>query len=100
MPYTVYVVVLDLLYFTLAFLSDANFDGFEADRNSTCTGPSWQFDAGITLLTIYIVLQAILMLNLLIAVLSTVHDNVSENAITEFHLARSQFIQVIFRVMC
>ncbi|CAM9651710.1 unnamed protein product [Ectocarpus fasciculatus] len=76
-----------------AMLGDPNFNRFEAGRNLTCTGPSWEFDAGITLLTMYVVLQAILMLNLLIAVLSTVHDTVSENAITEFHLARSQFIQ-------
>lgn len=35
-----------------------------------------------------------LRLNLLIAVLSTAHDAVIENAVTEFHLGRSQTIQV------
>lgn len=37
--------------------------------------------------------MAILMLNLLIAVLSTVHDSVNENAEMEFHLARNKFVQ-------
>ena len=39
------------------------------------------------------VTMAILMLNLLIAVLSTVHDTVHERAELEFNLARNQFIQ-------
>ena len=37
--------------------------------------------------------MAILMLNLLIAVLGTVHDSVSQHAEVEFHLSRNQFIQ-------
>ncbi|CAN0206945.1 unnamed protein product, partial [Hapterophycus canaliculatus] len=77
-----------------AMLGDTSFDRFQASQNVTCTGPSWKFDAGIFILVTYIVIMAILMLNLLIAVLSTVHDKVSENSVTEFHLARCQFIQV------
>lgn len=41
----------------------------------------------------YMVTMAILMLNLLIAVLGTVHDNVSQHAEVEFNLARNLFIQ-------
>lgn len=75
-----------------------DFGIFEDDRNERCTGPTWEFDAGIFLMVMYIVIMAILMLNLLIAVLSTVHDAVSENAVTEYHLARCQVIQVCVRV--
>ncbi|CAN0000111.1 unnamed protein product, partial [Laminaria digitata] len=58
-----------------------------------CSGPAWEYEAGITLLVMYVVTMSILMLNLLIAVLGTVHDSVSQHAEVEFNLARNQFIQ-------
>lgn len=72
--------------------TDPKFDGFDSDSD-LCNGPAWEYDAGITLLSIYMLTMAILMLNLLIAVLGTVHDNVSQRAEIEFNLARNQFIQ-------
>lgn len=69
-----------------------NFDVFDKD-DFPCQGPTWQYDAGVALLVLYMVNMAILMLNLLIAVLSTVHDTVHERAELEFNLTRNQFIQ-------
>ncbi|CAN0037159.1 unnamed protein product, partial [Scytosiphon promiscuus] len=92
--YEVYSTFHDsLLDMFMAMLGDTSFEHFQKSLNPTCKGPSWEFDAGIFLLVTYIVIMAILMLNLLIAILSTVHDKVSENSVTEFHLARCQFIQ-------
>lgn len=74
------------------FDADPDFEAFDQDRD-LCSGPAWEYDAGITLLVMYMVTMAILMLNLLIAVLGTVHDSVSQHAEVEFNLARNQFIQ-------
>lgn len=76
----------------IAYRADPNFDVFDEDRDA-CTGPFWKYDAGIALLSVYMVTMAILMLNLLIAVLSTVHDTVHENAELEFQKSRNQIIQ-------
>lgn len=71
--------------------SPKHFDLF--DKEFACKGPAWLYDAGIALRVLYMVIMAILMLNLLIAVRSMVHDTVHERTELEFNLARNQFIQ-------
>lgn len=72
--------------------TEPHFSLFYEDPDA-CPGPVWKYDAGITLLAVYVVTMSILMLNLLIAVLSTVHDTVHGRSELEFQLARNQFIQ-------
>lgn len=50
------------------------------------------FQAGIALLVVYLIIMAVMLLNLLIAVLSTAHAEVDRNAEKEFHLARAKII--------
>lgn len=59
-----------------AMLGGGTFEVFEEDY-SQCNGGTWMLDAGIFLLVLYLIVMAILLLNLLIAVLSTIHDEVS-----------------------
>lgn len=59
-----------------AMLGGANFSMFDEEA-SDCKGPSWAHDAGVLLLVLFMIVMAILLLNLLIAVLSTIHDEVS-----------------------
>lgn len=59
-----------------AMLGGASFDMFD-DEIIDCKGASWDHHAGIFLLVAYLIVMSILLLNLLIAVLSTVHDKVS-----------------------
>lgn len=66
---------------------------FVDEEDDTCGGPEWLYDAGTALLVLYMVTMAILLLNLLIAVLSTVHNTVHDHAELEFNLSRNQFIQ-------
>lgn len=49
-------------------------------------------EAGVTLMVIYLVIMAVMLLNLLIAVLSTAHSEVQQNASKEFQLARAKII--------
>ncbi|CAM9575982.1 unnamed protein product, partial [Laminaria digitata] len=70
-----------------------DFDVFDEYDPNACRGPPWKYDAGIALLVVYMVTMSILMLNLLIAVLGTVHDTVHGRSELEFQLARNQFIQ-------
>lgn len=59
---------------------------------SECDIPNWIFHAAEGLLVAYLVVMAVLMLNLLIAVLSTAHSEVYERAENEFNLARTRLI--------
>ena len=76
----------------IVYRTDPNFEFFDEDVDD-CNGPIWEYDAGIALLVLYMVIMAILMLNLLIAVLSTVHDAVNDHSELEFQLSRNQIIQ-------
>lgn len=59
-----------------AMLGDFDFDSFKhADK---CYRPGWAEQVGVTLLVLYLAIMAILLLNLLIAVLSTAHADVSD----------------------
>lgn len=49
-------------------------------------------DAGVALLVLYLIIMAVILMNLLIAVLSTAHSVVDQNAEKEFHLARAKII--------
>lgn len=48
--------------------------------------------AAIFLLVMYLIIMAVVLLNLLIAVLSTAHSEVHENGEKEYHLARTRLI--------
>ena len=41
--------------------ADPAFDDFEPANNAGCTGPGWEFDAGILLLVGYMLIMSILM---------------------------------------
>lgn len=58
-----------------AMLGSPDFDVFDDDE-SECDGPYWEFEAGIFMLVIFLLVVGVLLLNLLIAVLSTIHDEV------------------------
>lgn len=81
-----------LLTLFRAMLGDFDFDVLMAAEDS-CGRPPAAKVAGILLLVFYLVIMAILLLNLLIAVLSTAHAEVEKNAKAEFHLARSRAVQ-------
>lgn len=49
-------------------------------------------DAGVVLLVVYLIIMAVMLLNLLIAVLSTAHAAVYRNAEKQFHAARAKLI--------
>lgn len=71
-----------------------NFDFGEFSRmEDNCDLPTWAGNAGIVIMVVYIFIMAILLMNLLIAVLSTAHMEVHGNAGKEFYLARSKLIQ-------
>lgn len=73
-------------------LGDVNFGEFiEIEYN--CNRPHWVTDAAIFIMVVYIFIMAILLMNLIIAVLSTAHMEVHGNAEKEFYLARSKLIQ-------
>lgn len=81
-----------LLTLFKAMLGDFDFDVLlEAD--GMCERAPWSNAASVLLMVSYLVIMAILLLNLLIAVLSTAHAEVEKNAKQEFHLARSRAIQ-------
>ncbi|CAM9923666.1 unnamed protein product, partial [Scytosiphon promiscuus] len=57
-----------------------------------CNLPDGARGAGVVLMVAYMITMAVVLLNLLIAVLSTAHDEVYVNAEKEFHLARARLI--------
>lgn len=65
--------------------------GYQDAEGQECGEVLYQ-NAGIILLIIYLVIMAVMLLNLLIAVLSTAHASVDKNADKEFHLARAKII--------
>lgn len=67
-----------------AMLGDGFFEDFDGEVYEA---------VGTTLLVIYLIVTAILLLNLLIAVLSTSHANVQENADREFKVSKAHFVQ-------
>ncbi|CAM9548053.1 unnamed protein product, partial [Ectocarpus fasciculatus] len=75
-------------------LGEFAFEDFD-DVGGQCPGnpsPGRASDAGTFLLVAYLVVLAVVMLNLLIAVLSTAHGEVNANGEKEFHLARTRLI--------
>lgn len=64
---------------------------YENEDGEDCGGVSKE-EFGITLLVIYLVITAVMLLNLLIAVLSTAHAEVHQNSTKEFQLARAKII--------
>lgn len=73
-----------------AMLGNFDFDVFKAVPE--CGQPKWAYDVGVIILVVYEILMAILLLNLLIAVLSTAHAKVYANDKKEFNLARTKLI--------
>lgn len=59
-----------------AMLGDFDFDSFKYANQ--CYRPEWAEEVGVTLLVLYLAIMAILLLNLLIAVLSTAHAEVRD----------------------
>lgn len=74
-----------------AMLGSFDFRLFE-EAADECALPPWAYDTGVWMLAVYLVVMVILLLNLLIAVLSTAHTEVYKNAEKEFHLARAKLI--------
>lgn len=74
-----------------ALLGNVDFTTFDS-RNIQCGGPDWIPNYGVLLLSAYMIVMAIMLLNLLIAVLSTVHADVYKNVEKEFNLARTKII--------
>ncbi|CAM9885508.1 unnamed protein product [Ectocarpus fasciculatus] len=75
-------------------LGEFEFEAFD-DVGGVCPdipSPGRASDAGTFLLVAYLVVLAVVMLNLLIAVLSTAHGEVYDNGEKEFHLARTRLI--------
>lgn len=60
---------------------------------SECDRPKWAHPFGIVIMALYLVLTAVVLMNLLIAVLATAHADVHKNAEREFHWARTKMIQ-------
>lgn len=58
-----------------------------------CGRPAGILGAGIFIMVLYLVIVSILMMNLLIAILTTAHADVHANAEKEFRLARTKLIQ-------
>ena len=58
-----------------ALLGDFEFDSFKSARE--CDVPSWAEPVGVLFLVLYLAISSVLLLNLLIAVLSTAHAEVS-----------------------
>eukprot|EP00903_Cladosiphon_okamuranus_P021649 g19903.t1 len=84
-----------LLYVFEAPLGEFDFGVFNnvTEQCPNHPSPGQASDAGIFLLVAYLLVLAIIMLNLLIAVLTTTHGEVHENGEKEFHLARTRLIQ-------
>lgn len=93
-------VITDRSLLTLfrAMVGNFEFDDIYDDFES-CPQPRWARDTGIGLLVFYLIVMAILLLNLLIAVLSTVHSEVYAHSTQEFHLARARVIHQTCRAL-
>eukprot|EP00903_Cladosiphon_okamuranus_P011821 g11108.t2 len=93
-----------LLYVFEAPLGEFDFEEFD-DVRMQCPSQSARqqmaSDAGIFLLVAYLLILAIVMLNLLVAVLTTAHGEVysNGNGEKEFHLARTRLIQQTARAV-
>ncbi|CAM9931417.1 unnamed protein product, partial [Ectocarpus sp. 13 AM-2016] len=83
-----------------AALGGPDFELYEAAGSECrCKLPDGAREAGIFLMVVYMVIMAVVLLNLLIAVLSTAHSKVYDNADKEFHLARAKLIYQSARVV-
>lgn len=81
-----------MLTLFFAMLGDFDIDVLLMARD-TCERPTWTNGASVGLMILYLVIMSILLLNLLIAILSTAHAEVHQQDKDEFHLARSRAIQ-------
>ncbi|CAM9784847.1 unnamed protein product, partial [Scytosiphon promiscuus] len=63
-----------------------------ADQCPDHPASNWVGDAGTLLLVAYLVVMAVILFNLLIAILSTAHFEVHKNGEQEFHAARARLI--------
>lgn len=81
-----------------AILGDFDFDVIR-DAEDSCGRPAWANEISNLLLVIYLVIMTVLLLNLLIAILSTVHSKMDENATKAFYLVRSRAIQQNWRAV-
>ncbi|CAM9693566.1 unnamed protein product, partial [Ectocarpus sp. 12 AP-2014] len=76
--------------FTYA-LGGPDFEAFQlAGGDCRCDLPEGARNAGIFLLVVYMITMTVVLLNLLVAVLSTTHGKVYANAEKEFHHARAR----------
>lgn len=75
-----------------AALGQFEFDEFSHENNSCGLPPRARY-AGMFVMILYLIIMAILLMNLLIAVLSTAHTEVYQNAEKEFYFARTKLIQ-------
>ncbi|CAM9237184.1 unnamed protein product [Ectocarpus sp. 12 AP-2014] len=83
-----------------AALGGPDFELYEAvGSECRCKLPDGAREAGIFLMVVYMVMMSVVLLNLLIAVLSTAHSQVYDNADKEFHLARAKLIYQSARVV-
>ncbi|CAM9807163.1 unnamed protein product [Ectocarpus sp. 6 AP-2014] len=83
-----------------AALGGPDFELYEAAGSECrCKLPDGAQEAGIFLMVVYMVIMAVVLLNLLIAVLSTAHSKVYDNGDKEFHLARAKLIYQSARVV-
>lgn len=76
-----------------AMLGDFDFSKFslgDSSENECIYVP--HREAGVILLVVYLIIMAVMLLNLLIAVLSTAHSKVYGNAEKQFHAARAKLI--------
>ncbi|CAN0140980.1 unnamed protein product, partial [Scytosiphon promiscuus] len=77
-----------------------DFDVFDqAASDCGCDRPEAARLAGISMMVAYMVVMALVLLNLFVAVLSTAHDEVYVNAEKEYHLARAKLIHQSARVV-
>lgn len=84
-----------LLTMFSSMLGEFNFEVFdqnyENDNGEDCGGITY-LKAGVVLMVLYLIIMAVMLLNLLIAVLSTAHSEVQQNSSKEFQLARAKII--------
>lgn len=82
---TIFSAMLGEFDFSVFYDRYQNAEGFDC-------GGVMHIEAGVILMVIYLVIMAVMLLNLLIAVLSTAHSEVQQNASKEFQLARAKII--------
>lgn len=88
-------LVFDTFHGSLLIMFDAmlgNVDLMSFQSDVVCSNPERMGDLGLLLLASYMVIMAIILLNLLIAILSTVHSDVNQNIEQEYQLARTNTI--------